>query len=148
MPAGSGGGRPLGSQNVPLQQGPLAAGYPLLVEDLGTHTNPRAYEKLYGFYSAPITIGAGATALYTIATTPARTDGEDITIYQIHIYNVSGAAGQAWLEIGGVEVTVYYQIANTDTVCIDFPAGLNLGDNDINVNGTADLVVQISGTEA
>jgi len=148
MPTGSGGGRPLGSQNVPLQQGPLADGYPLIVEDLGTNTNTRQYEKENGFYSAPTTVGAAATALYTEATDPARTDGEEVTIYSLHIYNVSGAAGQVWLEIGGVEVTVYYQIANTDTVCIDFPAGLTLGDNDINVNGTADIVVQISGTEA
>lgn len=43
MPRGSGGGRPLGSQNVPLQQGALADGYPLIVEDLGTHTNPERW---------------------------------------------------------------------------------------------------------
>jgi len=120
----------------------------LVVEDSGLNTNPRRYEKDYGFYSAPTAIGAAATALYTEATTPARTDGEEVTIYSIHIYNVTGGAGQAWLEIGGVEVTVYYQIANTDTVCIDFPGGLTLGDNDINVNGTLGIVVQISGTEA
>ena len=140
-------GKPIGSQNQPLAQSATSP-YPLLTEDTGTNTNPRQYEKLYGFYSAPTTIGVGATALYTTATTPARTNGEEITVYQIHIYNNSGGAGQAWLEIGGVEVTVYYQIANTATVAIDLPAGLNLGDNDINVNGTADIVVQISGTEA
>ncbi len=110
--------------------------------------NQGSYNRDNGFYSASTTIGAGVTPLYTIATTPARTTGQITTIYQIQIYNVSGAAGQAWLEIGGVEVTVYYQIANTATVAIDFPSGLNLGDNDINVNGTADIVVQISGTEA
>ncbi len=148
MPVGSGGGRPLGSQNQPLQQGPLADGYPLIVEDIGTHTNPRRYEKENGFYSAPTTIGVGATELYTLTTDPARTAGEEVTIYSLHIYNVSGAAGQVWLEIGGVEVSVYYQIANTDTQVIDFPAGLTLGDNDIAVNGTADIVVQISGTVA
>jgi len=43
MPRGSGGGRPLGSQNVPLQQGPLADGYPLLVEGSGLNTNPERW---------------------------------------------------------------------------------------------------------
>ncbi|MBA7641915.1 hypothetical protein ES703_49601 [subsurface metagenome] len=135
-----------GSQDVPLAQSPVAP-YPLLTEDSGTNTNPRAYEKDNGFYSAPTTVGAGATALYTTATTPARTAGEEVTIYQLHIYNVTGAAGTIWLEIGGTRVTVEYAIATADTVCIDFPAGLTLGDNDIDVNGTADIVVQISGTE-
>jgi len=32
-----------GSQDVPLQQGPAADGYPLIVEDLGTHTNPETW---------------------------------------------------------------------------------------------------------
>ena len=32
-----------GSQDVPLQQGPAADGYPLIVEDLGTHTNPERW---------------------------------------------------------------------------------------------------------
>lgn len=146
MPVGS-KGKPVGSQNQALAQSATAP-YPLLTEDSGTNTNPRQYEKDNGFYSAPTTIGAGVTTLYTTVTNPARTDGEEITVYQIQIYNATGGAGQAWLEIAGVEVTVYYQIANTATVAIDFPAGLNLGDNDINVNGTADIVVQISGTEA
>ena len=115
-------------------------------DDSGKNTNPRRYEKDNGFYSAPTTIGGAATELYTEDTDPARTSGEVITIYQLHIYNASGGAGQAWLEIDGVEVTVYYQVANTSTVVIDFPAGLTLGDNNIDVNGTADLVVQISGT--
>ncbi len=118
------------------------------VEDTGLNTNPRRYEKDNGFYSAPTTVGVGATALYTIATTPVRTAGEEVTIYSLHIFNDTGAAGTIWLEIGGVVVTVEYQIADDDTVCVDFPAGLTLGDNDINVNGTADIVVQISGTEA
>ncbi|GAH64177.1 unnamed protein product, partial [marine sediment metagenome] len=32
-----------GSQDVPLQQGPLADGYPLIVEGLGTNTNPEKW---------------------------------------------------------------------------------------------------------
>ena len=139
-------GTPSGSRNQALQQ--KAGTFELLVEDSGANTNPRRYEKDNGFYSAPTTIGAGATEIYTEDTDPARTSGEVVTVYQFHIYNNSGGAGQAWLELGGVEVTVYYQVANTSTVVVDFPAGITLGDNDINVNGTADLVVQISGTEA
>ncbi len=119
-----------------------------LGNDLGVHTNPRRYEKDNGFYSAPTTVGAAATDLYMTTTTPARTAGQEVTIYSLHIFNDTGAAGTIWLEIGGTRVTVEYQIANDDTVAIDWPAGLTLGDNDIAVNGTADIVVQISGTEA
>ena len=32
-----------GSQDMPLQQGSAADGYPLIVEDLGTHTNPERW---------------------------------------------------------------------------------------------------------
>ncbi len=121
---------------------------PLPVEDTGENTNPRQYEKNNGFYSAPTTVGAAATDLYTTTTDPARTSGEEVSIYSLHIFNDTGAAGTIWLEIGGTVVTVEYQIANDDTVAIDWPAGLTLGDNDIGVNGTADIVVQISGTES
>jgi len=150
MPVGSGGGRPLGSQNVPLQQGALADGYPLIVEDLGTNTNPRRYEKDNGFYSAPIARAGGvATALYTIATAPARTAGEVTTIYTLQIENETGAAVTAWLEIGGVTVTLEYHINDAETSVITFTAGLTLGDNDINCNASAnDVVFQIIGTEA
>jgi len=43
MPTGSTEGKPDGSRNQPLQQGPLADGYPLIVEDLGTNTNPELW---------------------------------------------------------------------------------------------------------
>lgn len=120
----------------------------VVVQGTGLNTNPRRYEKDNGFYSAPTTVGAGATDLYTTTTDPARTAGQVVTIYSLHIFNDTGAAGTIWLEIGGVAVTVEYQIATNDTVCVDWPAGLTLGNNDIDVNGTADIVVQISGTEA
>ncbi|GAF97641.1 unnamed protein product, partial [marine sediment metagenome] len=82
-----------GSQDVPLQQGPLADGYPLIVEDSGLNTNPRRYEKENGFYSAVVARAGGvATALYTIATAPARTAGQDTTIYTLEIENSTGAA--------------------------------------------------------
>jgi len=41
-------------------------------QDTGVNTNPRRYEKDNGFYSAPTTIGAAATAIYTEATDPAE----------------------------------------------------------------------------
>ena len=150
MPRGSGGGRPLGSQNQPLQQGALVDGYPLIVEDLGTNTNPRRYEKDNGFYSAPtVRVGAAATPLYTVATTPARTAGESTTIYTLLIENETGSTVTAWLEIGGVVVTLEFHVNNAEAVVIPFIAGLTLGDNDINCNASVDDVVfQIIGTEA
>ncbi|GAG81105.1 unnamed protein product [marine sediment metagenome] len=150
MPRGSGGGRPLGSQNVPLQQGALVDGYPLITEDTGTNTNPRQYEKDNGFYSAVVARAGGvATALWTIATAPARTAGEESTIYHLHIENSTGAAVTAWLEVGGVVVTPPYHVANDDTVTIDWLAGLDIGNQDIDLNASAnDVVAQISGTEA
>jgi len=150
MPVGSGGGRPLGSQNVPLQQGALVDGYPLIVEDLGTNTNPRRYEKDNGFYS-PVVARAGgvATALYTAATTPARTAGEDTTIYTLEIENSTGAAITAWLEIGGVAITVPFHVGDNQTLIVPYPAGFEVGDNDINCNANVNAVnFSIKGTES
>ncbi|GAH18216.1 unnamed protein product [marine sediment metagenome] len=121
-----------------------------MVEDTGLNTNPRRYEKDNGFYSA-VTARAGgvATAIWTIATTPARTAGEDSTIYQLHIENSTGGAVTAWLEVGGVAITPPYAVSDADTVTVDWPAGLNLGNQDINLNASAnDVIAQISGTEA
>ena len=134
---------------MPLQQGALADGYPLVVEDLGTHSNPRRYEKDNGFYSAVTTRAGGvATAIWTTATTPARTAGEESTIYQFHIENSTGAPVTAWLEVGGVAITPPYHIVNDDTVTIDWLAGLDIGNQDINLNASVnDVVGQISGTE-
>ena len=82
-------------------------------------------------------------------TTPARTAGEESTIYQFHIENSTGAAVTAWLEVGGVAITPPYHIVNDDTVTIDWLAGLDIGNQDINLNASAnDVVGQISGTEA
>ncbi|KKL45907.1 hypothetical protein LCGC14_2350950, partial [marine sediment metagenome] len=91
----------------------------MLVEDTGLNTNPRRYEKDNGFYSA-VTARAGgvATAIWTIATTPARTAGEESTIYQFHIENSTGAAITAWLEVGGLAVTPPYHVVDNDTVTI------------------------------
>jgi len=57
----------------------------------------REFEMANGFYSAPTTIGAAATALYTTTTTPARTSGQSVTVYTILVENSTGAAGTAWV---------------------------------------------------
>jgi len=124
---------------------------PLITEDTGLHTNPRRYEKDNGFYSAVTAVAAGpaATAIWAATTTPARTVGQDTTIYSLHLENSTGAAITAWLEVDGVAITVPYHVANNDSVLIDWPAGLDVGDQDIDLNASAAGVVgQISGTEA
>ncbi len=148
MPVGS-KGKPFGSQNQALAQSATAP-YPLLTEDSGANTNPRQYEKDNGFYSAVTTRAGGvATAMWTTATTQARTAGEESTIYQFHIENSTGAAVTAWLEVDGTVITPPYHVANNDTILIDWPAGLNIGNQDIDLNASANSVVgQISGTEA
>ena len=109
----------------------------------------RKYEKDNGFYSEVVARAGGvATALWTIATTPVRTAGQISTIYTLIIENNTGAATEGWLEIGGVVITPPIQIANTDTVVIDFIAGLNSGDADVNCNALVnDVVFQVLGTE-
>jgi len=121
----------------------------LITEDTGTHTNPRRYEKENGFRSEVVTRAGGvATALWTIATTPARTAGEDTTIYTIEIENSTGAAITGWLEVAGVAITVPFHIADNDSQVIDYPAGFEIGDNDVDCNASAnDVVFSIKGTE-
>ncbi len=112
--------------------------------------NQGSYNRDNGFYSAPTTRAGGvATAIWTTVTTPARTTGQISTIYELHIENSTGAAVTVWLEVGGVAVTVPYAIADNDSVTLDWIAGLNIGNQDINLNASAnDIVAQISGTEA
>ena len=93
--------------------------------------------------------GGVATALYTIATAPARTAGENTTIYTLEIENATGAAVTAWLEIAGVAITVPFHINDDDSVIIEYIAGLNAGDADIDCNASANGVIfSIKGTEA
>lgn len=138
-----------GSQDIPLVQSAVAP-YPLLTEDSGANTNPRAYEKANGFYSDVVArAGAAATALWTTATTPARTAGLDTTIYTLEIENSTGGAVTAWLEIGGAAITIPFHIGDNDSIVIDFVGGFNSGDADVNCNASADDVVfSIKGTEA
>ena len=122
----------------------------LITEDTGLHTNPRRYEKDNGFYSAPTARAGGvATALWTVATTPARTAGQVTTIYTLTIENPTAGAVTAWLEIGGVAVTPPYHINQSETAVITFVAGFTTGNADVNCNASANTVVfQIIGTEA
>lgn len=119
-------------------------------QDTGLNTNPRRYEKDNGFRS-PVVARAGgvATALWTIATAPARTAGLDTTIYTLEIENSTGAAITGWLEIGGVAITVPFHVTDNDSVVIPYPAGFEVGNNDINCNASVDAVIfKINGTEA
>ncbi len=112
--------------------------------------NQGSYNRDNGFYSAPTTRAGGvATALWTLTTTPARTTGQITTIYELHIENSTGGAVTVWLEVGGTAVTVPYAVANADSVTIEWIAGLYIGNQDINLNASAnDVVAQIAGTEA
>lgn len=123
---------------------------PVHVQDSGLHTNPRRYEKDNGFYSPVIARAGGvATPLYTIATAPARTAGQETTIYTLEIENATGGAITAWLEIAGVAITVPFHINDDDSVIIEYIAGLDAGDADINCNASANAVIfSIKGTEA
>ena len=153
MPTGS-ARKPVGSQDVFLQQGPLADGYPLIVEDLGTNTNPRRYEKDYGFTSNPIArVGAAATPLWAdglagVYPAAGRTAGTITTIYAFHIENSTGAEITAWLEVAGAAITVPYHVATLDTVVIPWDAGFNVGDVDIDLNASVnDVIGQIFGNQ-
>ena len=122
---------------------------PVVVEDLGTHTNPRRYEKDNGVFSAPIArAGAAATALWTTVTARPRTAGRSTTIYTLIIENPTAASVTAWLEIGGVAITPIYNIVTMETAVITFVAGFTTGNNDVNCNASVNAVVfQIIGTE-
>jgi len=119
-------------------------------EGISQLTNPRRYEKDNGFRSAVATRAGGvATALWTTTTTPARTSGRVSTMYSLMIENPTAGAVTGWLEIGGVAITIPFDVASADSIVVDFPAGFNLGDNNINCNASANGVIfQIAGTEA
>lgn len=123
---------------------------PVNTEDSGVNTNPRRYELQNGFRSPMITRAGGvATALYMTTTDPARTAGQTTVVYSLHIYNHSGGPVTAWLEIDGTAITVDYVLDDEQTIVIDFPTGLQVGDNDLNCNASANNVdFQVCGLEA
>jgi hypothetical protein len=122
---------------------------PVDVEDTGLNTNPRRFERDNGFYSEVVARAGGvATALWTIATTPVRTAGQVTTIYTLEIENSTGGPVTAWLEIGGVAITVPFHIVDNDSITIDYVAGFRSGDADVDCNASAnDVVFSIKGTE-
>lgn len=133
----------------------LGVPFPIPVEDTGTNTNPRRYETDNGFTSARVAVvGPAATPLWVVglaAVYPVagRTAGQITTIYTLVIQNPTAAAITAWLEVAGAAITPPYHVAQTDTTVVDFIAGMNIGNVNININASAATVVgQIIGTEA
>lgn len=119
------------------------------VEDTGVNTNPERYIHDNAFRSDAIQRAGGvATALYTIATTPARTAGLDTDIWWIWYNNRAGAIVEVWLEApGGTVVTNRVRLDQNESILLPVKP-LPVGDNDILVNATLDDVeAQIGGIE-
>jgi len=118
--------------------------------DLRIELNELAgYDITNGFRSA-VTARAGgaATALWTTTTTPARTAGKVTSIYHIEFHNPTAGAVTAWLEIGGVAITVPVPIDAGTTEMVDYRVPIIAGDNDVNLNATANGVqCMITGIE-
>jgi len=114
------------------------------------HTNPRRYEKDYGFYSSPVIIGSGLTAVYSYGTSPAKTSGTALTIYTIDMQNpTSGVINICLLDKNGNRLTIDFIIPANDALFKDYPAGFNLGNQEVYASGTSSGVrLQIVGTEA
>lgn len=148
-----------GSQDTPLAQSAVAP-YPLLVEDSGANTNPKAYEKDNGFVSNPIAVvGPAATLLWAVGlacvrnpsgvAANGRTAGNLTTVYTMEIRNPNAAIQTAWLETAaGVVVSVVYELAANETIIIDFIGGKTFGDMDLYINGSIVAIeCQLEGTE-
>ncbi len=105
-----------------------------------------------GFVSAQVArVGGVATPLWAVglaAVQPAagRIAGTNSVVGTLEISNDTGAAITAWLEIGGVVVTPIYHVNNGETAVISFELGKNFGDQDIDINASAnDVIAQIEG---
>lgn len=112
------------------------------------------YIAANGFVSAVIARAGGvATALWAVGTagiTPAagRTVGTVSTIFTLQIENPTAGAVTAWLEVGGAVVTPDYHINANETAVITFEMGLNIGNQDIDCNASANLVeFQVLGVQ-
>jgi len=76
-----------GSRDVPLQQGPQADGYPLIVEDLGTNTNPERWLHDNHWEADEVTIAvAGAPGEQNLG--PVVPAGETRRIRVLHVRHV------------------------------------------------------------
>ena len=112
----------------------------VVTQDTGLNTNPRRFESDNGFTSAVVARAAGvatplwAVGLAAVFPVAGRTDGLGTTIYAIEIENATGAAVTAWLEIGGVAITIPFHIANDDSIIVEYDAGKRIGDQDVDCN--------------
>jgi len=124
-------------------------GEPIPVVDSGINTNPELYKVQNGFRSAVIARAGGvATPLWTLVTNPVRTAGMATHISWIALENATGAAATAWLEIGGVQVSITVHLANLETALLTFPNPLPMGDSDIDIDASANgVTAQIGGYE-
>jgi len=138
-----------GSEDQPLQQGPLADGYPLIVEDLGTHSNPEAYRVANSFRSQVATSPDDAAhALWTVGTVPARTAGRLTFIYEILVTNHGCEAGAMVLEIAGVPICIPIPVSKRGSVPIVLIVPIRVGNNDVNYHASrAGMKVEILGLE-
>jgi len=99
-----------------------------------------------GFVSDVVVCAGVATPLWAVGTggiNPAlgRTNGTISTIYTLTIENPTAGAVTAWLEVAGVgDVTPEYNLNAGETAVISFVAGLNIGNQDIDCNASANLV--------
>ena len=133
----------------------------LITEDTGLHTNPRRYEKDYGFVSAPISVAVALTAVQVWAVGVAcvrnpsdilangRTAGNISTVYTMELRNPDAAVQTAWLETtGAVVVSIVYEIAANDSIVVPFEGGKTFGNMDLYINGSvAAIECQLEGTE-
>jgi len=110
--------------------------------------------NLNGFVSAAVARAGGvATALWAVGTAgvnPAagRTAATSTTIFTLILANDTGGAITAWLEIGGVVITPLYHVNNTETAVITFEGGMTTGNQDINLNASANgVVAQLLGIQ-
>ena len=100
----------------------------------------------HGFVSAVVARAGGvATPLWAVglaAINPAagRTAGLVSTVYTLTSENPTAGAVTAWLEVGGVVVTPDYHLNAGESAVISFVAGINIGNQDVNCNASANLV--------
>ena len=118
------------------------------LDDIGVGSIAR-----YGFTSDVVAVvGPAATPIWEVGLAgvhpvAGRTLLNTQVITQMHIENSTGAQITVWLEIGGAAVTVPYTLNNNESAVITF-SGLNLGNNDIDINASAaGVTVQLTGVQ-
>lgn len=123
---------------------------PVVTEDLGTNTNPEKFITDNAFSSQVATsTGTAAAVLYDPATTPARTAGKECYIYEILIYNFSGATATVHLELAdGTVMSIRFAVNNLDSIVVSLAKPIRFGDMDVYYQASAaDVEVQVTGLE-